>query len=420
MKRFVCITAAFIFAFATGLAASAVTMYARDGRTIDVAEDEVEAYTAVGWYADPFVTVYALDGRSLSVPGAQVEDYIKVGWYRELPTVTLYAEDGRTTDVSYPLVEAYTKVGWYTEPFVTLYTYDGERSIKVTQSRVAAHTAVGWYELSALPTVTLYALDGRTIEIPFIYTDEYRAVGWYKYDEIPKVTLYAWGGKEIRVAEFETASYIEKGWAREPFPEKVMIDAPYINQRKRYPNGCEAVTAVMALQYMGQKVTPDIFISRYLDMGTAPYKVSGKWYGCDPRQQYPGDPRNMTGWGCYPEVIKKAADKMALPGIRTEILYGTSMEELCRSYIDKGIPVMCWATIDMEKPYLCSTWTIEGTDRIHEWIAPFHCLLLVGYDNDNYYFNDPWRAKNTAYPKASVEYAYGQLGSMAMVVTLEK
>ena len=219
MKRFVCITAAFIFAFATGLAASAVTMYARDGRTIDVAEDEVEAYTAVGWHADPFVTVYALDGRSLSVPGAQVEDYIKVGWYRELPTVTLYAEDGRTTDVSYPLVEAYTKVGWYTEPFVTLYTYDGERSIKVTQSRVAAHTAVGWYELSALPTVTLYALDGRTTEVNVTDVDAWIAVGWYAE---PPVTMYSLDGRSVRVPYSQIDLYANSGWYME-LPKQMLF-----------------------------------------------------------------------------------------------------------------------------------------------------------------------------------------------------
>ena len=48
------------------------------------------------------------------------------------------------------------------------------------------------------------------------------------------------------------------------------------------PNGCESVSAVMALQYIGIPITPEEFVSNYLDMGNAP---SGG-IGPDPKDVY--------------------------------------------------------------------------------------------------------------------------------------
>ena len=198
--------------------------------------------------------------------------------------------------------------------------------------------------------------------------------------------------------------------------EKVILDVPYINQRQYFPNGCESVSAVMAMQYLGIDITPWDFIANYLDMGDSPRVRNGAWVACDPRLQFPGDPRNSSGWGCYPSVIKNAVDKMELEDYRAVTLKDVSLSTLCSEFIDNGIPVVFWGTIDMEKPSPWITWTIEGTDSTHTWISPFHCLLLVGYDSENYYFNDPWREKCKAYSKEEVEIAYSGVGREALVI----
>ncbi len=46
---------------------------------------------------------------------------------------------------------------------------------------------------------------------------------------------------------------------------------PFIDQRDKYPTGCESVTAVMALQYAGVDITVEEFIDNYLPQGNAPY-----------------------------------------------------------------------------------------------------------------------------------------------------
>ena len=47
--------------------------------------------------------------------------------------------------------------------------------------------------------------------------------------------------------------------------KKVIIQAPYIDQSVRYPTGCESVSAVMLLQYLGIDITVDGFIETYLE-----------------------------------------------------------------------------------------------------------------------------------------------------------
>ena len=93
-----------------------VTMYAPDGRTIDIAQSEVEAYENVGWYKEPVVLMYAADGRTRYTLKSEVDAYKKVGWYTE-PVVLMYAADGRTRYTLKSEVDAYKKVGWYTEPY---------------------------------------------------------------------------------------------------------------------------------------------------------------------------------------------------------------------------------------------------------------------------------------------------------------
>ena len=61
---------------------------------------------------------------------------------------------------------------------ITLYSLDG-RTIDVKESDVEAYLNVGWYR--ALPeTQTLYAADGRTITVLKSEVESYKTVGWYE------------------------------------------------------------------------------------------------------------------------------------------------------------------------------------------------------------------------------------------------
>lgn len=185
-----------------------VTMYAADGRTIEVKSSEVRAYQDVGWYTEPPIKIYAADGRTLYVEPSEVQAYQNVGWYLE-PVTTMYADDGRTLVIKKDEVEAYQNVGWYTSPRITMYAADG-RSMSVSENEVEAYKNVGWYKE---PPTLMYALDGRTLYVEPSEVEAYENVGWY------------WG-KPIKLYSYDDIMYVGQNrmytvdksiWDTEPY-----------------------------------------------------------------------------------------------------------------------------------------------------------------------------------------------------------
>ena len=200
-----------------------------------------------------------------------------------------------------------------------------------------------------------------------------------------------------------------------------ILDVPYISQLFFYPNGCESVSTVMALNYAGIDITVDEFIEKYLDMKPAPtVGKDGKMWGYSPWDYFLGDPRDYTGLCCYAPCIMKALDKF-VDADKYDVteLRGENLDVLCRDYIMQGTPVVIWGTMYMNDPYSPGwKWNVTGsrTGEVFEWVSPMHCLLMIGFDSDNYYFNDPTAGKMVAYRKADVEQAYAALHSQAIVI----
>ena len=96
------------------------------------------------------------------------------------------------------------------------------------------------------------------------------------------------------------------------------------------------------------------------------------------------------------------------------------MSEIISEYIDKDIPVIFWATMGMKPSINGSMWIVPETGEKYQWKGREHCLLLVGYDNeqDGYYFNDPMvETKQTFYQsKALVEERHKEQYSMAVAL----
>ena len=82
---------------------------------------------------------------------------------------------------------------------------------------------------------------------------------------------------------------------------------------------------------------------------------------------------------------------------------GRTAAELCAKYIDAGLPVIFWATLDFQPVPGVDRWRLPN-GHWFDWKLNEHCLLLVGYDEDNYWFNDPWHNHGVCpQPKALVE-----------------
>lgn len=174
--------------------------------------------------------------------------------------------------------------------------------------------------------------------------------------------------------------------------QKHLIKVPYISQSPTYPTGCESVSSVMLLRYLGYDVTVDEWIENYLERQEFEEK-DGKVYGGDPRKVFCGNPYREDGMGCYAPVICKTLNRI----FEKESRYlavdetGRTMEALCKEYIDQNMPVVFWACIDMKKPVLGPSWQLTEQETF-TWISNEHCMLLVGYDDTGYYFNDPYES----------------------------
>ena len=198
---------------------------------------------------------------------------------------------------------------------------------------------------------------------------------------------------------------------------KKIIDVEHIDQRKNYPTGCESISTIMCLHYNNITITPEDFIDNYLDKGIFYYK-NGQLFGPNPAQKFVGSPYDENSYGCYEPVITKALNKLiADKNLNYEVknLTNVKMEDIITNYIDKDIPVIFWATMGMRHFTYGNAWIVPETEEKFQWRGREHCLLLVGYDNDNYYFNDPLeKGSPTPYNKTLVQKRHEEQYSMAV------
>ena len=188
---------------------------------------------------------------------------------------------------------------------------------------------------------------------------------------------------------------------------KIINDVPHITQKNGYPSGCESVSAVMALQYAKNNITVDDFIDYYLEKAPRNNFHPNVAFGGDPRQD---------DYGCYAPVIKKALDAILKHTLyEAKELHNVPLTTLCSEYIDNDIPVILWATSGMRQWRYTGPLYYNGT--AYNWIAPEHCLVLIGYDDYNYIFNDPQSySGQTYFSKQAVEEAYAGLLKQAIVI----
>lgn len=190
------------------------------------------------------------------------------------------------------------------------------------------------------------------------------------------------------------------------------------------PTGCESVSTVAVLRYYGVNITPKYFIENYLPMEGF-YKENGRVYGANPREAFAGNPYESGSLGCYCEVIEKACLNMlesnykGTGNLKVKTIEGTSLLELAQTYVSENKPVIIWATMDMKESYDGFTYYLKNGEK-YVWKAGEHCMVLCGYDDENYYIMDPLKdGKIVGYKKSLVETRYGEMGKQAVLIEKE-
>ncbi len=196
----------------------------------------------------------------------------------------------------------------------------------------------------------------------------------------------------------------------------VIEGVPHYTQFTKYLTACESLASVSVLQYYGVDIDIDTFIDDYLPRAKYPdYGRDGELHGASPWEFFIGDPRDAGGFGCYNTAIVKAINKFA-DGLAVP-LDGLSIDDLCSDYIDKGQPVIFWGSIHMQRPYVSEFQWMLPNGELYQFINPEHALVLIGYDDEWYYFCDSMSEKDvTPYNKQAVETAYEALGEQAVVI----
>ena len=209
-------------------------------------------------------------------------------------------------------------------------------------------------------------------------------------------------------------------------PEKYEINVKHVTQRDKLITGCELISTKTVLEYWGKKNVDVEQMIKLMDQDKLRVTSEGVWYGRSPSQAFIGDPHQLSGFGCYPPVIKNMVDDFKYGDIITEETTGMSLEELCSEYVIQDVPPLIWATDSMVEPTDGDKWKLVGergiiTDETFVWPLNEHCLVLIGYDKDYYYLSDPLDYREVVkYSKQLVEKRYNQLGQMSLVIWADR
>ncbi len=193
------------------------------------------------------------------------------------------------------------------------------------------------------------------------------------------------------------------------------IDVPVICQYPRLPTGCEATAVAMVLQYYGINITAEDFASNWLACDANFYSTGGLQYGPDPNEVFAGNPFSEYSYGCYADPIISAINENSTKCKAWKIT-DKSLGTLCTEYIDQDKPLLIWATMNMRQSRKGNTWYLQDGTKF-TWISEEHCLVLVGYDKDHYFLNDPQSGSTVAYEKELVELRFKELGSQAVYIS---
>jgi len=206
-----------------------------------------------------------------------------------------------------------------------------------------------------------------------------------------------------------------------PEPKMLVLDVPFYAQKDlEMPTGCELVSAKMVLDYYCPEEVPmgALIVNVRCDR---PEEIDGETAAKHPSQAFIGHPSTSSSFGCFAPVIVDLMNLYLPDGYEAVDVSDKPLEEL-EQYIAQGTPVLVWATINMTSTFESIGWYLKDdkggrTDEWYFWKSNEHCLVLTGYDENYYYFNDPnsWQS-NVKYEKNLVKMRHEEVGNYSVVV----
>ncbi len=227
------------------------------------------------------------------------------------------------------------------------------------------------------------------------WSTEYRIVGGiYENDCVHRIMKLENGWSKI--AYNGMYAYCNSGYLTEVKPDKVatthldimlytseaakngedvyVLNVQSILQKPELLNGPEITSLAVVLKYLGYtNATKTTLAENYLKTAEPGTET--------PFDAYIGDPTKYeNSYGCYAPVIVNAANayfKAKILNKKCSDISDSPMETYY-SYIDKGIPVIIWTTVNLAKTKESTRWIINDKEFI--WRNNEHCVVLCGYN----------------------------------------
>lgn len=287
-----------------------------------------------------------------------------------------------------------------------------------------------WYKLytrekqtlrnAVIPTVSgdYFTAQLNAVKNITVYPDEYipdfnEHISEKYYDE-----------QEIYFTRKEYEKMLEGMYFQDLFEAKqqgvpVIFDIPFISQNPDYPNGCEAASAVMLLNWAGINISLHEFITSFLPCSNV-YEENGYRYGPDPSVYYAGNPADKSrGWGVFEPAVYTAMNNITTKDyeesdeniayfIRSSNVNGKiSLSELCKL----NEPAMIWVTQDYSEASDVYEWFSYDRKKTYTYPKNAHVVVLTGSDSDNYYINDPLKGKDIKVAKQQLSDSFNSMGA---------
>lgn len=181
--------------------------------------------------------------------------------------------------------------------------------------------------------------------------------------------------------------YSQQKTKNNAYIERKILNVPHIKQNPELKYGCEVTSLTMVLQYAGVKVDKMQLAKELPKENNKIIKdKSGnivKWG--DPDKGFVGDiTGRKTGYAVFDKPIEELMRDYL--GERTVNLTGRPFDELLEQ-IKNDRPVIVWSTTDYRVPRRFETW--ENGDKLIRLPLTLHAVVLVGYDENHVYINDP-------------------------------
>ena len=207
-------------------------------------------------------------------------------------------------------------------------------------------------------------------------------------------------------------------------PQSFQIQGIPIVSQNELKAGCETYACTMLLKSLGFDTDEFDFAENYLICSPISYGVEGTRFGPDMYSAFAGTVEN--GYGIYSPAMAKSINKFfeaKKSKLRATSIVGETLESLCQKYVKNGTPVMVWATTYMQEPYEKASWVVDFVDEnaktkkgdTFTWLQNEHCMVLIGYDQNDYLLADSVAGKVSHFEKKLAEQRFKELGSQAIV-----